>query len=105
MNPSPGPWRWLNGHWDLSALLSAKGEELVRASSTGDIHVYNDDDKALIAAAPEMREMLLKLEWQHDDDYTFCCVCQAGRRDDSRSKKPLTHETGCTLGALLERIR
>lgn len=112
MNPSPGPWRWgKNEHCSCrdhkDVILDAAGAEVVGGTSghCGDAVQVGDDDGELIQAAPEMREMLLKLEWQRDDDFAYCATCSAGRRDDSRSKKPLTHEAGCALAALLERIR
>lgn len=108
MKPSPGPWRWVKGHWDLLGLFSrAAGEEkcVLQAGSSQDIHAYNMDDAALIALAPEMREMLLRLEWSGtdaplDDDLPpipSCPLCGARKGEKLHVR--------CTLGALMDRIR
>ncbi len=107
MNPSPGPWSWDAEQHSLNVLRASNGVSVamldVRVTPEG--AAAEVSDRALIALAPEMREMLLKLEWQHDEDMTFCCVCYAARRDGSRSKKPLVHEADCALAALLEKLR
>lgn len=102
MKPSPGPWRWVKGYWDLLGLFSqAGGEErcVLQAGSSQDIHSYNADDAALIAAAPEMREMLLWLDLsfsrEREEHKLHPCVCASGN-------EPCRW---CAFDALLERIR
>lgn len=112
MNPSPGPWR-------LNRIIS-DGAVRYSLRDSGSAEVFSlrlhegvpnpmmpADNIAIIACAPEMREMLLKLEWQYDDEYDmdFCAICNESRKRDSRSKKPLAHAHDCPLGALLERLR
>lgn len=91
MNPSPGPWRWEED--GIEAHLSdSTGASFLR--SDGDI---KSDNATLIAAAPEMREMLLSLE-EGDDD--LCPWCHHNVRSDGEG-----HLDVCGLALLLERIR
>lgn len=101
MNPSPGPWRW-----DVyNNLIDAEGTEVAGDPGEGGhgVSVENRDDQALIAVAPEMRDMLLKLEWSKPDTYDQggeCPECGAGA-----AYKFCVHTNDCHLAALLERIR
>lgn len=95
MNPSPGPWRWrLNGgDGDVWALDDADGNPIVGPGGLNYITVASEE-RSLIAAAPEMREMLLKLEWT--DEFQPMCPCCSW---------PERHQPGCALASLLDRIR
>lgn len=95
MNPSPGPWRWVSDEENEahSGLFAANGNPVLDC----DLAAWSDDDEALLAAAPEMREMLLKLEWMGDtnEEHDICPCCALFK----------VHSSGCALAALLERIR
>lgn len=66
-------------------------------------------DARIREAAPEMREMLLKLEWVDYDDIEVCPICGASKEDNWDYEKqcvlPPKHINACALGALLERLR
>ncbi len=100
MNPSPGPWRWqLDISQPKNLMDSGYRCVLVAEPAAG------PDDAALIALAPEMREALLKLEWAAYDGSAgvgFCPSCQAVEPLEQGGGK---HAQGCTLAALLEKLR
>jgi hypothetical protein len=96
MNPSPGPWKLVPPTNDVAATYIA--------DRNGNA-ILGGDDLTLIAAAPEMREMLLRLEWagrdqagREDADPIPCCPICAARPGEKIHAR-------CRLGALLERIR
>ncbi len=114
MKPSPGPWRWDKNPYDFdcSDLEDANGKEVAGNPGEGGwgIAIGNPDDRALIALAPEMREMLMGLEWVDDDDIPRCPMCGASREDTGwnfEEQKPLPprHDDKCPLVALLEKLR
>jgi hypothetical protein len=82
MSHSPGPWK------------VSRGGRLV----TQDNHGLLDDDMKIAAAAPELLELLLDIEWSGDarDGYKICPECAAG---------PKTHLVNCKLHILLERLK
>lgn len=99
MKPSPGPWRAHN-----VATLDSRGAAWADVVVDGDGRIVAEmcsvpgDDAALIAAAPEMRAALLKLEWEGNAEVTSACpVCHHAPQRG--------HQVGCALAALLERIR
>lgn len=63
---TPGPWSWVEGPTEdeSASLVSADGSEICSFGSYGSAHDQtagwepNETDKALIAAAPEMLEVL-----------------------------------------------
>lgn len=61
----------------------------------------DNPNAALIAAAPEMREMLLKLETH--GEFNSCVFC--GYMQSKSGPHKHNEDVGCTLGTLLERIR
>jgi hypothetical protein len=100
MNPSPGPWRWApnsSGSKD-AVIVDSNGGEVARGyeGEGGDWVVAEPDDAALIALAPEMREMLLKLEGamlgDGGDACAWCSEFQHSPKD-------------CEFAALLEKLR
>lgn len=60
----------------------------------------------LIACAPEMREMLLKHEWDGawDDNHSGCPECMSPEKIESQRDTGV-HTSDCALGKLLDRIR
>lgn len=92
MKPSPGPWRWKNHRlWDADGWAVIDDRKPKGAGVRTDVI----DDRTLISLAPEMREMLLRLEWVDvDRAVPHCPVCFEGKGGYI-----------CSLGALLERIR
>lgn len=109
MKPSPGPWKWDDDFdegyvlWDATGnLVLATYEAIGHADSQT---AERKDLRALVAAAPEMREMLLKLEWSGNQSLACCPKCE--RRPPSKYDKvpSLGHAHDCALAALLDRIR
>jgi hypothetical protein len=100
MNHSPGPWNW--GYYDDQDLIEP--EALCQRNGSR-IGVFSDhlseDDAKLIAAAPRMREMLLKLEWAGGDPPGGGCP-ECG---DAHAQRPKAHRPDCELASLLEPLR
>ena len=111
---TPGPWR--PGRMDMVSYDMA-GEELWKNIYVDDLggkvhmgerlpaivaRAYDAlgcdcrDNARLIAAAPDMRAVLLEVEWAGDyqGDANVRCVCCGGFRDDG-------HEPDCKLAAAL----
>ena len=101
------PWRWVDGNWDIHALVDSAGKELIKAGSAGDMHIYGDDVRALTEAAPEMLVMLRELEWTTwgDDgpEHITCPVCGA-IAPGKCAPEFAGHEPDCRLAALLARL-
>ena len=55
MKTSPGPWKWEHE----SDLVDRDGRGVITLSA---VSPYDDDDMRLIAAAPEMLELLRKVD-------------------------------------------
>lgn len=93
----------------MHALVSADDQSVIKGGSAGDFHVYKEDDKALIASAPEIRDMLLKLEWAPCDDGCgwVCQDCTAYKTPSVGEPRPGygQHYPACALAVLLGRLR
>ena len=100
VKPSPGPWAWGNEvpSGDQS-ILDAKGMRVIDAVNEGPVCCENPDDGMLLALAPEMREMLLKLEWSDQTaGDSWCHECF--------NLREVGHvASDCRLAALLEKLR
>lgn len=63
-----------------------------------DFDSCTDGDKALIAAAPEMAQMLRELEaWMGERECAVCGAIKPGKSHNS-------HEDSCRIAALLKRL-
>ncbi len=102
--PSPGPWKWVPFvNWD-GGLQAADGTYVIGNDET-DNTPDNPHDATIIAAAPRMREMLLRLEWTGwlgIDDGPGCPVCSGSKPDDMINGG---HAPDCELSALLKDLR
>ncbi len=97
MNCTPGPWSWTYGQ--SVHLFSGEGRQLLEVQR-GAAWNATADDQRLIAAAPRMREALLKLEWSGrglSGDPYVCPSCGLARE--------FQHGPDCELAALLEDLR
>lgn len=109
MNPSPGPWkltRQLTGASVGYSVIGADGQRVFALGLNGEEPAYPPmtvvDNAALVVAAPEMREMLIRLEWVvGSKGGRYCPDNQCGIPEATDAK----HRNGCALAALLERIR
>lgn len=118
MTHSPGPWTW-KWQWPAGAtepvddepsddLMDSEGESVgVQASDyvfqkvlvMGKEKGPYGDNLRLIAAAPRMREMLLRLEWAGNESVGTCPEC--GRR----ARPGHAHASDCELASLLGGLR
>jgi endogenous inhibitor of DNA gyrase (YacG/DUF329 family) len=91
--PSPGPWKWVPFlNWD-GGLQAADGTYVIGNDET-DNTPDNPHDAALIALAPTMREMLLRIDDQRPS--VHCPICGA---------TGFAHAEDCELAALTEKLR
>ena len=100
---SPGPWKWTEGDMEADyegrALIAADGSPVLYDGeyNQGSNNPANDP---LIAAAPEMLELLRELaRLPHSGR---CPICSATEFDEFGEKQG--HSEGCKLGALLKRF-
>lgn len=101
VNPSPGPWRPTSRGSEIRFVDANDEDTGVWCADTAGAK----DNVMLIAAAPEMREMLLKLEWagreeaidEMADDLHVCPACGFRKGEKFHAR--------CEFAALLERIR
>jgi hypothetical protein len=112
MKPSPGPWKWreVNGAKTVEAwCLQCADDTYVAIPNTDEtISLRSEDDKALIALAPEMREMLIGLErtpGAYDGEMGGEPGCPVCRYPMPVPGDPHSHAVACALAALLDRIR
>ncbi len=89
MKTSPGPWRWEND--TTTRLMGPRVKNEHGGESSGEVLWYypidgdceNPADRALIASAPEMLELLRDLEWrQEHTGCTFCGAIEPGNSYD-----------------------
>lgn len=99
MNPSPGPWMWQRDLGQERNLMDAACR-CVLVSNPSPEH----DDAALIASAPEMRDLLLRLEYSSNVGALAICAACAAPEGLPHETEPFTHAP-CSVGAVLERIR
>jgi hypothetical protein len=99
MKPSPAPWKWqeVDSPKTVEAWsLQCADDTYVAIPNTDEtISLRSEDDKALIALAPEMRTMLLKFDYFHGSNSANCPWC---------GKMNAIH-TSCVFSALLEKLR
>lgn len=102
MTHTPGPWKAGVSEYKVYSVPRPEDDEIARVY--GDTREEQRSNAALIAAAPELLEMLRKLQWFRDDDGTqICPSCNAygnGFVDDI-----IRHKPDCKLSALLQKAR
>lgn len=86
---SPGPW---SVHPHFSSRVIGPDESKI-ADVSYRPHTEEDANARLIAAAPEMLEMLRRLEWEADEEYCLAC----GNLERSG------HMPDCELSALIRK--
>jgi len=100
MSHTPGPWEIYDRgkdepeHQECSIESTADKKADWVAQS-----IYNKSDAHLIAAAPEMLEMLEELEWSARtiEQRNLCPMC--------RERYSAGHKANCRLGNLLKKAR
>jgi hypothetical protein len=96
---SPGPWRWAIESESSNCLHGADGSYVATFDGESD-PATDRGNRALLAAAPEMLDLLHRLEWRSDDGdgedtpLDSCGICGG----------VLRHRPHCELAALLARI-
>jgi hypothetical protein len=107
MPHTPGPWTWPSepsasradgGETILGNLQSPDGGSVLHIDYCDHvISAYEFADARLIAAAPEMYELLKELEWmvwKKDTLQNVCAIC----------KNVETHSPDCRLAAVLKAV-
>lgn len=101
MNPSPGPWHPTQCGNEIR-LVDANDE-------TTDVWIEDTvgakDNLILVALAPEMRDMLLKLEWSAYDGSAGVGYCPNCKAVEPLELGGGDHDSHCALAALLEKLR
>lgn len=93
------PWRWDGA--EPRSLLDGDGFVIL---SNDMIDLPDAKTLALIAAAPELLEVLRSVEWSSQDDWgSICPSCQGG--EHAADGDAAGHRGGCKLAALLERLK
>lgn len=102
---SPGPWRWDADERSRNVLRAADGDTIATYDEAylkprGAVDIAN---RALLASAPELLEMLRKLEWVKDEECTagdgLSCPCCGW------VKHTTGHAPDCRLSELLGRLK
>jgi hypothetical protein len=109
MKHSPGPWKWerSKGDPEVGMVYDADGNEVTVGHCgccfPGDEHCTKADGM-LIAAAPEMLELLRGVEWLGNRRAGPACPWCAGSHPLAGRLVMSGHGPDCQLAALLARV-
>lgn len=118
-DPTPGPWKLSalkncsNGYPDSLAVVpettgERRGPAICLLSPLDSVTMNDEANARLIAAAPELLNILKDVEWQGLEDdpdgghYGACPACGGGDPDDSNTPEEYAgHTEDCTLAAAI----